>query len=162
MTTRMSPGKAGAFLIQQTDELTRIWRVARAVARPTVFPGLADDLVWRFFPLAGELLSTGGPAEGVWQQLVGVVRWSPRLAPQEIDREWAIVGEILTAVCESVNAEPMVAEWLDQAIRACSAGSATLAATGGHPPPGILTTVVFSTVAPRQQRTTQGHEPSQD
>lgn len=162
MTTRMSPGKAGAFLVQQTDELTRIWRVARAMARPSVFPGLTDDLVAGFFPLAGEMLSRGAAPEEVWQQLGGVVRWSPAIAPQEIHHEWEIVGEILTAVCESVNADPSVAEWLFRAIDTCAAGSTTLVPAGSNGPPGILTAFVFSTLAPRQQRTTQGNEPPQD
>ncbi len=150
--TRLAPAKVGLFLHQQADELTRIWRLARATARPTVFPGLIDGLVQPFFERAGELLRGEAPPESVWQGLAGLVRWAPAIAPGEMTQEWAVLVEVLAAACESVNADPAVADWLARAASAGEAGTAALAGGKGTAPSGILTTIVFSSLTPRQPR----------
>jgi hypothetical protein len=150
--TRLGPAKVGHFLRQQSEELTRIWRLARTTARPTVFPGLLDGVVQPFFERAGELLLAGAPPEDVWQELSGVIRWAPAIGPGELTQEWAVLVEVLAAACESVNAEPTVAEWLARAAAAAEAGTTKLVGNRGAPPPGIVPAVVFSSVTPRQPR----------
>ena len=150
--TRLGPAKVGHFLRQQSEELTRIWRLARATARPTVFPGLLDGVVQPFFERAGELLPAGAAPEDIWQGLVGVVRRAPAIGPGELTQEWAVLVEVLAAACESVNAEPAVAEWLTGAAAAGEAGTTKLVEGRGAAPPGVVTAVVFSSVTPRQPR----------
>jgi len=156
--TRLGAAKVGPFLRQQTEELTRIWRLARASARPEVFPGLIDDLVPNFFDRAGELLATGAAPEEVWRGLAGLVRWATALAPGELTQEWAVLVEVLSATCESVNAEPAIAAWLTRAAAACEAGSVALSGGQGERPERIVIALVFSTLAPRQPRTEKEEE----
>ncbi len=153
--TRLVREQVGAFLAQQAEELTRIWRLARADARRDVFPGLLDDLVHPFFVRAGAQLAAGAPAAAVWQGLAGLVRWPPALSPAEHTEEWALLLEVLRASCESVNAAPEAAAWLAQAAAAAEAGTAGLAAGRGPVPDGVLVAVVFSTLQPR-------HAPAQE
>jgi hypothetical protein len=142
--------KVGLFLRSQADELTRIWRLARASARPDVFPGLVDALVEPFFERAGALLASGGAPEEVWHGLVGLVRWPILLSSTELTQEWAVMVEVVGAGCESVNAAPSVTEWLTRAVSVAERGSVALAGGNGLAPEGIVTTVVFSSVAPRR------------
>jgi hypothetical protein len=150
--------KVGLFLQSQADELARIWRLARAGARPDVFPGLIDGLVAAFFLRAGELVATGAPPEAVWRGLIGLVRWPPSLAPAELSEEWSLMAEVVGAACESVNAAPEAVAWLARAAAAAEAGTAALAGGHGATPEGIVTAIVFSSVSPRQraERTDQG------
>jgi len=139
----------GAFLQQQAEELTRIWRLARADARRDVFPGLLDDLVLPFFSRAGEELAAGSPPEAVWRGLSGLVRWPLSVSPAEHTEEWALLLEVLRAACESVNAAPDAAAWLAQAAAAAEAGTAALAAGHAEAPEGIVVALVFSSAQPR-------------
>jgi hypothetical protein len=149
--TQLPADQVGRFLRYQAPELTRIWRLARAQARHDVFPGLVDGLVEAFFDRAGELLGDGAAPDEVWEGLVGVVRWPPTLAADELPQEWAILADVLAAACESVNAEPEVGAWLTRAVAAAESGTLGLAGGTGRRPPGIFTTVVFSTMAPRPE-----------
>jgi hypothetical protein len=148
--TRMPRDRVGAFLAQQSEELTRIWRLARYDARRNVFPGLLDGLVQAFFVRAGAELAAGAPPDAVWRGLTGLVRWPPALSPAEHTEEWAILLEVLRAACESVNAAPDAAAWLAQAAAAADAGTAALSAGQGAVPEGVVVAVVFSTLQPRQ------------
>ena len=151
--TRLGPAHVGLFLEQQSEELVRIWRLARTAARSDVFPGLLDGVLGPFFARAGELLAAGGQPTEVWRGLSGLVRWPLSVAPAEFDAEWALVEEVLSASCESVNAAPEVSAWLDGAVAVCHAGTARL---GERAKPqegiltaeGILTVLVFSSVEP--------------
>jgi hypothetical protein len=154
--TRLCASKVGLFLQQQSDELTRIWRMARASERAGVFPGLLDDLVVRFFPRAAELLGRSAAPEELWQGLCGVVRWPPPLAPNELTEEWAILLEVLSAACESVNADPSVSSWLSRAVAACEVGTAALGGGRGKSPDGIVTALVFSPIEPPHKRAEKG------
>jgi len=116
----------GSFLRQQGEELTRIWRGARASERPKVAFGLIDALVLPFFDGAGEQLASGAAPEAVWAGLSGLVRWPPQLAQAELALEWALVLEVLVAACESVNAAPEVLEWLSRAVEVCREGTVGL------------------------------------
>jgi hypothetical protein len=147
--TRLPRDRVGAFLQQQADELTRIWRLARADARRDVFPGLLDDLVQPFFWLAGAELAAGSPPEAAWRGLAGLVRWPPSVSPAEHTEEWALMLEVLRAACESVNAAPDAAAWLAQAAAAAEAGTAALATAPHGAPEGIVVAVVFSSAQPR-------------
>ncbi len=124
--TRLGPEQVGSFLRQQGEELTRIWRGARASERPKVAFGLIDALVLPFFDGAGEQLASGAAPEAVWAGLSGLVRWPPQLAQAELALEWALVLEVLVAACESVNAAPEVLEWLSRAVEVCREGTVGL------------------------------------
>ncbi len=154
--TRLGPAKVGPFLRQQSEELMRIWRLARASERPDVFPGLLDDVVGRFFEHAGDLLVSGAAPESVWSELIGLVRWPPPLAPGELTQEWAVLMEVLSAACESVNADPAVSAWLTRAVAACEAGTAALGGGRDRAPAGIVTAVVFSPIDSRHKRPEKG------
>jgi hypothetical protein len=149
----LEPDKVGMFFRGQAEELTRIWRLARAAARPDVFPGLVDALVHPFFERAGDLLASGGAPEEVWHGLVGLVRWPPALSPGELTHEWAVMVEVVGAGCESVNAAPAATEWLTRAVNIAERGSVAIAGGHGLAPEGIVTTVVFSSVSPRRPAT---------
>ncbi len=154
--TRLGPGKVGLFLSQQAEELTRIWRLARAAERPDVFPGLLDDVVSRFFARTAELLSESAAPEDLWRGLSGLVRWPPPLAPGELTQEWSILMEVLSAACESVNADPSVSAWLARAVAACEVGTSALVGGRGKGPAGIVTALVFSPLEPRHRRDEKG------
>jgi hypothetical protein len=149
--TRLGPGKVALFLRQQSEELTRIWRLARASERPDVFPGLLDDVIARFFEEAAQPLANGAAPEDLWRGLSGLVRWPPPLAPGELSEEWAILMEVLSAACESVNADPSVFSWLTRAVAACEAGTSALGGGRGKGPARIVTAVVFSPLEPRHR-----------
>jgi len=143
--TQLGPQQVGQFLRQQGEELTRIWRVARASERPQVSFGLIDALVLPFFDRAGELLAAGAAPEEVWAGLSGLVRWPPKLLPMEHTREWALVLEVLGAACESVNAAPAVLTWLTRAVEVCRDGVASLRGEGSpEVAPGVVPVLVFS------------------
>lgn len=149
--TQLGPAQVGQFLCWQGDELVRIWRLARASARPEVFPGLLDGAVAAFFERAGELLQGGAAPEEVWRGLGGLVRWPPAVAPAELEVEWGVVEEVLAATCDSVNAAPEVRAWLVAAAGACRGGMAHLREPGAAPA-GVVAAVVFSSVAPPPSR----------
>ncbi len=144
--------RVGHFLAQQAEELTRIWRLARAEARPEVFPGLLDDVVVRFFSLAGDLLARTAEPEDAWPRLAGLVRWPPPLAPGELAEEWAVLLDVLSATCESVNAPGDVASWLERAVKACASGTAALDGGRDSACPGLVIALVFSPLEPPQPR----------
>jgi len=149
--TRLGPEQVALFLSQQGDELVRIWRLARATERPDVFPGLVDGVVAAFFARASELLAAGAKPEEVWSGLGGFVRWPLSIPPDELDAEWLVVEQVLTATCESVNAAPEVSRWLHDAVDACRFGTKRLWEPG-EAPEAIVTALVFSSVAPPEPR----------
>jgi hypothetical protein len=139
LTARAGPGPSGRILEQSADELTRLWRLARATSRRDVFPGLLDGTMPAFVREAGRALVAGKPPEGVWPAVTGLLRLSPPLGGAEITAEWAVAMEVLAAVCESFGAEPSVAEWLARAVG--EAERATTAIAGGdvaRRPAGVL------------------------
>ncbi len=146
--SRLGPKGVGAFLLQQEGELTRIWRMARAAARPEVFPGLLDGVVGPFFARAGEELARGGAPGAVWEGLAGVVRWAITRGEEELREEWVVVREVVGAACEAVNADPAVQAWLGEASARCQQGALALCQGGTHPP-GLVPAVVFSSLVPR-------------
>ena len=143
--TQLGREQVGHFLRQQGEELTRIWRVARASERPQLAYGLIDALVLPFFDGAGVLLAGGAAPGAVWAGLCGLVRWPPPLVPGELTAEWALVLDVLGAACESVNAAPPVLVWLTRAVEVCSEGVAALRGDRpGDRAPGVVAVLVFS------------------
>jgi hypothetical protein len=132
------PREAGEAIAAAAGELTRIWRAARAQARPGVFPGASDGLVERFVGGLGEALVHGRPAEEAWARLDGVVRLDPAAegeAEEELRAEWRILGEVLAAACDALRASPEV---VDAAARAVEAARHGLERIRTEAPPGVL------------------------
>ncbi|BDG02786.1 hypothetical protein [Anaeromyxobacter oryzae] len=140
--------RAGEALATAASELTRIWRAARAEASPDVFPGLSDGLVERFVAGLGEALVLGRPAEDVWARAEGVVRLDPAasgLAEDELRAEWRLVGEVIAAACDALEAGPEVT---DVAARAVELARGGLESIRGGGPPAIVRVVSFSPLRP--------------
>lgn len=142
---------SGRAIEQSAEEILRIWRLARASARREVFPGLLDGIMGAFFARCGGLLAEGGEPESVWPGLVGIVRWSPQLGARELTGEWAIAMEVLTAACESFQADPKVGEWLARAVAAAEKGTSLLAQgrTKSYRPDGIVVLLVYGDLGPQ-------------
>lgn len=140
----LGPVPSGRAIEQSAEELLRIWRLARAAARREIFPGLLDPVMGAFFARCGQLLAGGGDPDAVWPGLVGVVRWSPQHGARELTGEWAIAMEVLTAACESFQADPKVAEWLTRAVAAAEKGTASIRDRRDGPadPSGIVLVTV--------------------
>jgi hypothetical protein len=147
--TRPPPEKVALFLRHHREELARIWRVARASARPDVFPGLLDGLVPAFFEACGALLGRGGAPAEAWDALVGVVRWPPAVAAAEVKTEWSLLSDVVAAACESIHAGPAVARWVRAAAGACRDAMDATAQGRAAPPAGIVFTIVYSPLVPR-------------
>ncbi|HEU4384865.1 MAG TPA: hypothetical protein VFR85_15385 [Anaeromyxobacteraceae bacterium] len=148
----LGPTPSGRAIEQSAEELLRIWRLARAQARREISPGLLDCVMGAFFARCGQLLAGGGEPEAVWPGLVGIVRWSPLHGARELTGEWAIAMEVLTAACESFQADPKVAEWLTRAVAAAEKNTSAIEGRGaGAQPNGVvLLTVHGGLAAPRR------------
>lgn len=148
----LGPVPSGRAIEQSAEELLRIWRLARAAARRDVFPGLLDGVMGAFFARCGRLLAKGGEPDDVWQRLVGIVRWSPHHGARELTGEWAIAMEVLSAACESFEADPKVAEWLARAVAAAEKGTAAIAERRGNParPDGVVLLFTYGEAAPHR------------
>jgi len=149
VTARAGPLPAGRLLEQSADELVRIWRLARSSARQEVFPGLLDGAMPSFVREAGRSLASGAAPEAVWPAVAGVVRLSPRLGAAELTAEWAVAMEVLAAVCESLGAEPAVAEWLARAVGESERATSALAVgETSRRPPGVVLVRLHGTPPP--------------
>ena len=143
----MALGRApsGRAIEQSAEELLRIWRLARASARREIFAGLLGGVMGAFFARCGQLLARDGEPEEVWPGLVGVVRWSPEHGARELTDEWAIATEVLTAACESFQADPRVGEWLTRALAVAERGTAAMGERQDGPadPSGVVLLLVY-------------------
>lgn len=155
----LGPVPSGRAIEQSAEELLRIWRLARAEARREIFPGLLDGVMGAFFARCGRLLTESGKPDDVWSGLVGIVRWSPAHGARDLTGEWAIAMEVLSAACESFEANPKVAEWLARAVAAAEKGTAAIRERSKKPvrPDGILLLVVYGDLA-LQRRGARGAE----
>jgi len=136
----------GRILEQSSEELRRIWRLARASSRTGVFPGMLDGVISSFFAGCGRLMSQGSAPEEAWGSTRGMIRTSEKLGAAELTAEWAVAMEVLAAVCESFSAEPAVAEWLARAI--AEAERATSRLPAGELPKGVLPVRILGALAP--------------
>ncbi len=78
------------------------------------------------------------------------MRWPPGDATRELTGEWAIAMEVLTAACESFQADPKVAEWLARAVATAEKGTAAIRGRRGKRPrpDGILLRETFGGLGP--------------
>lgn len=144
----------GTALAAAADELVRIWRAARGAARPGVFPGLADGVMDAFALQAAASLAAGEPPLGAWSRTVGLVRLDPRdvaASVREIEAEWDLLGEVLRAACEALDAEPAAFEWLERALAAARAGAPALTDRAARPA-GVAIAWAFSGLTAAQRR----------
>lgn len=139
---------SGKILEDSADTLLRIWRLARAASRRQIFPGLLDGLMGPFLITSGRILSAGGTPEDVWRQVTGLVRWAPENADQEITHEWAIAMEVLTAACESFDADAAVGGWLARAVAEAQKGTVALRDHVQVAPQGVVTILLFGDLRP--------------
>lgn len=146
----LGAGRAGEALAMAASELARIWRSARAEARPGVFPGLADGLVASFVTVAGEALVRGTAPEDVYPRLEGVVRLDPARigrAEEELRAEWRLLGEVLAAACDALEAGP---DATDRVARAVEHSRRALERVREGPlPAGVLRVYVLSALRTR-------------
>lgn len=159
MTGRTGPRAAGRILAQSADELTRIWRLARASSRRQVFPGLLDGAMTSFLREAGRILADGGAPEEVWPAVSGTLRLSDALGAAELTAEWAVAMEVLAAVCESFASDPAVASWLARAVAEAEKDTTALAA--GQParrPAGLLVVRALGPMPPPKRVLRSGAE----
>lgn len=129
---------AGEALATASGELTRIWRAARAEARLEVSPGLSDGIVERFVAGLGEALVMGRAPEEVWERAEGVVRLDRAAegrAEDELQAEWRLLGEVIAAACDALEAAPDVT---DVAARAVEAARRGLDAIRERAPAGVV------------------------
>jgi len=155
------PRQAGRILEQSAPELVRIWRLARAAARQSVFPGTLDGVMESFFRSAGRVMAEGGEPESAWKGVGGTVRLSDRLGPAEPTAEWAVAMEVLAAVCESFGAEPAVGEWIARAVAEGERATAGLSSGREGAAPGLLPVRLLCDMPPprRVLRAAQEAEP---
>jgi len=145
--------RAGDALSASAGELARLWRSARAGARPDLFPGYLDGLIEPFFILVGEGLAAGRDPALLWPAAVGVVRVDgrdPRRTRSELDAEWDLAEQVLDAACQSLGAGDAAREWISRAIVIARTGSRMLPDGGG--PRGILAVRMLSGGATRRAR----------
>jgi hypothetical protein len=82
--------------------------------------------------------------------MAGVLRWAPAVKLVELTNEWEVLVEVVNAACESMNAGVDAEAWLTRAVDAAEAGAVAIARGERAPPPGVVTVLVFSSVAPRK------------
>ena len=130
--------RAGDAISASAADLARVWRAGRAAARPSAFPGLLDGVVESFLVQSGEALAEDRDPALVWPAAQGVVRLplDARRAGDELDAEWDLVEEVLTAALQALDAGDGALEWVRRAVVISRAGTRTLGAAGG--PPAVL------------------------
>lgn len=139
--------RAGDALAASALDLARVWRAGRAAARPGAFPGLLDGVVESFLQVTGELLAEGRDPALAWPAAAGVVRIprDARRAREELDAEWDLVEEVLSAALQALHAGEPALQWVKRAVVIARAGSRALGRAGG--PPGVLALSLLSDAA---------------
>jgi hypothetical protein len=146
---KLGPERTGAAIAEAAADLARIWRGARSDASPETFPGAIDGVVELFVRRAGDALATGGDPGDAWAQALGVVRLAaaPGEAERGIEAEWRLLGEVLAAACDTLEAAPSGADFLARAVDAARRGIGALRAGSG--PPGVVVVYQRSGLRPR-------------
>ncbi len=137
--------RSGDALSAAAGELARVWRTARAAARPGCFPGLLDGIIEPFFAVTAEALAEERDPALVWMSLTGVVRVDARdrgRTLDELDAEWDAAEGVFRAACSALDAGDAVTGWISRAVVIARADSRTLLV--GRGPRGILVVKVFS------------------
>jgi hypothetical protein len=146
---RLDARQTGEAIAAASDDLTRIWRAARLEARPDVFPGALDGVVADFVANVGEALLLGREPRDVWARTEGVLRVDPAegLTNEELATEWRLVGEVLGAACEALDADPASADLVARTVEEGRRGTASLRAGGeAH---GVVVVRLLSGFRPR-------------
>ena len=150
----LDPVHAGEALQATAGELHRIWRAARAQVRPRVFPGLADDAAGRLLDRAARALLEGALDTGdPYRELAAFVRLDPRhpdASGAELDTEWRLLGEVLRATCEALDAGDEAREFLARAVETAREGVTDL--MGGRGPAGVVRVLQLSGFEPPRRR----------
>ena len=133
----LSLPQVGMALASASEEALRLWRAACRAERRTAFRGLMDDLVEPFARRVGEAIASGAPPEGIWGTIYGVARL-PRNAGEEIDREWALAGEVVAAIADALHAGPEARQYAVAAAREASRRTLELAAASPAPRGPVL------------------------
>lgn len=133
----LSLPQAGMALASASDEALRLWRSACRAERRTAFRGLMDDLVEPFARHVGEAIASGTPPEGIWGALHGVARLPPD-AREEIEREWALAGEVVAAIADALHAGPEARQHAVAAAREASRRTLEMAAASPAPRGPVL------------------------
>lgn len=139
--------RAGDALAASALDLARVWRAGRAAARPNAFPGFLDGVIESYLQVAGELLAEGRDPALVWPATTGLVRVprNARLAREELDAEWDLVEEVLTAALRALHAGDAAVEWVKRAVVIARSGTRALGRAGG--PRGVLAVSLLSDAA---------------
>lgn len=104
----LSSAETGVALAAAADEALQLWRSALRQARPQVFPGLIDPLVETFARAVADTLAQGAPPENAWQAVSGVTRVLLVGEAEEVEAEWALAAEVLSAIGDALKAPPEV------------------------------------------------------
>jgi hypothetical protein len=136
--------RAGDALSASAVDLARVWRAARAAARPEAFPGLLDGVVETFLAAAGLALAGGRDPALVWPATAGIVRLpaDERRTRAELDAEWDLLEDVLAAALRALDADDGALEWMRRAVVLARAGARGLGTPGG--PPGVLAVRLLS------------------
>jgi hypothetical protein len=146
---KLGPERTGAAIAEAAGDLARVWRGARSDASPDTFPGAIDGVVEFFVARAGDALAVGGDPADAWTATLGIVRLAagPGEAERGIEAEWRLLGEVLAAACDTLEAAPSGAEFLARAVEAARRGIGSLRAGSG--PRGVVVVHQRSGLRPR-------------
>jgi hypothetical protein len=153
----LDPRRTGDAIAAAAADLARVWRAARAAARPGFFPGLLDGLVEPFLAAAGEALADGRHAALVWPSVAGVVRLQAGdlgATAAELEAEWDLAEQVLHDACKALDAGEGAREWVSRAIAIARTGTRTLAR--GDAPDAVLVVWVHSAPAVRRRASGPG------
>jgi len=141
----------GKALAASAGEALRLWRSARRHARPQVFPGLLDGLVEEFARAVGETFAAGWDPESVWSALEGVVRALPEGTGEELEAEWVLAGEVVSAIADALKAGPDARHHAIGAAREAFRRTTDLAASKGAWRGKVLVVRVLANGKPRRK-----------
>ena len=146
----LDPRRVGDALFTSAPDLARVWRAARAAARPSAFPGLLDGIIESYLATAGEALAAGSSPAVVWPATTGVVRIDakdPAREAEELEGEWDLVSEVFVAALGALDADDEAVAWAERAIVLARAAARSLRSDA---PPGILVAHLHSRNKPRE------------
>lgn len=140
---RLDARRTGEAIAAASGELARIWRSARAsggAAQPSPLGGVVE----RFLGALGEGLAHGRPPQAPWADTQGVVRLPARPGPggeEALAREWKLLGEVLSAACQTLDADAAATDGVARAVDAAARASETL--REGERPAGVFVLWIY-------------------
>lgn len=121
---RLDARRTGEAIAAASGELARIWRSTRAAGGPA--PSPLGGVIERFVAALGEGLAQGRPPEAAWAAVDGVVRLPARPGPGDAEalaREWRLLGEVLAAACQTLDADAAATDGVARAVDAAARAS---------------------------------------